>query len=263
MTLKVLNPNLPNPVTVQDIGIGTTTPVVFAGPCAVESEEQIHLIAHHLKSAGVQILRGGVFKPRTSPYAFQGLGEQGLIYMSQAAKAVGMPIVTEVMQENQLDFVLQYADMIQIGSRNMYNYGLLKEIGRLNKPVLLKRGMSATIKEWILAAEYIASMGNSQIVLCERGIRTYEDYTRNTLDLMSVPILKKETGLPVVVDPSHGTGIRWLIEPASKAALAVGADGIMIEVHPDPDVALSDGPQSIPLDDFKPMLDRILKSIAK
>lgn len=263
MTLKVLNPDMPQRVQVGDVVIGAGNPVIFAGPCAVESEEQIHTLAHHLKSAGVHILRGGVFKPRTSPYAFQGLGEQGLIYMSQAAKAAGLPIVSEVMQESQLDFALQYVDMVQVGSRNMYNYGLLKELGRAGVPVLLKRGMSATIREWVLAAEYIASMGNSQIVLCERGIRTYDDYTRNTLDLMAVPIMQRETGLPVVVDPSHGTGVRWLIEPASKAALAVGADGLMIEVHPDPDVALSDGPQSIALTDFPAMLSRICQKACK
>lgn len=258
MTLKVLNPDTPQQVVVGDVTIGAGNPVIFAGPCAVESEAQIFTLAHHLKHAGVHILRGGVFKPRTSPYAFQGLGEQGLIYMHEAAKAVGMPIVSEVMQENQLDFALKYVDMVQVGSRNMYNYGLLKELGRLNVPVLLKRGMSATLREWILAAEYIASMGNSKIVLCERGIRTYDDYTRNTLDLVAVPIMQRETGLPVVVDPSHGTGIRWLVEPASKAALAIGADGLMIEVHPDPEVALSDGPQSIRLSDFPAMLNRIL-----
>ena len=259
MTLKVLNPEMIQQVRVGNVVIGNGQPVVVAGPCAVESEEQINLLAHHLKAAGTQILRGGVFKPRTSPYAFQGLGEQGLIFMSQAAKSVGMPIVTEVMQENQLDFVLQYVDMVQVGSRNMYNYGLLKELGKLNVPILLKRGMSATIREWILAAEYIASMGNSQIVLCERGIRTYDDYTRNTLDIMAIPIMKRETGLPVIVDPSHGTGVRWLVEPASVAGLAIGADGVMIEVHPDPDAALSDGPQSIPLADFPAMIKRILK----
>jgi 3-deoxy-7-phosphoheptulonate synthase len=206
----------------------------------------------------VHILRGGVFKPRTSPYAFQGLGEQGLVYMSKAAKVAGLPIVTEVMQESQLDFVLNYADMIQIGSRNMYNYGLLKEVGRTQVPVLLKRGMSATIKEWVLAAEYIASMGNTNIVLCERGIRTYDSYTRNTLDIAAIPIMHHETGLPIIVDPSHGTGIRSLVLPMSKAALAAGADGLMIEVHPDPDFALSDGPQSIPLADFGDLLKDIL-----
>ncbi len=258
MSIKALNPNEKTQITIGDVVIGNGTPVIFAGPCAVESEEQIYIIAKHLKRIGVHVLRGGVFKPRTSPYAFQGLGEEGLKYMSAAARSVGLPIVTEVMQESQLDLVLQYADIIQIGSRNMYNYGLLKEVGRTQTPVLLKRGMSATIKEWVLAAEYIASMGNDNIILCERGIRTYDDYTRNTLDLAAVPIMQAETGLPVIVDPSHGTGIRRLIEPMSKAALACGADGLMIEVHPDPDFALSDGPQSIPLDEFENMIFRIL-----
>jgi 3-deoxy-7-phosphoheptulonate synthase len=259
MSIKALDPTVKSHVQVQNITIGNATPVIFAGPCAIESEEQIMLIALKLKDIGVHILRGGVFKPRTSPYAFQGLGEQGLLYMSKAAKIAGLPMITEVMQESQLDFVLQHVDMVQIGSRNMYNYGLLKEVGRTKVPVLLKRGMSATIKEWVLAAEYIASMGNNNIVLCERGIRTYDNYTRNTLDLAAIPIMHHETGLPIIVDPSHGTGMRSLILPMSKAALAAGADGLMIEVHPDPDFALSDGPQSIPLADFEQMLKEILR----
>jgi len=258
MTVKALNPKLNKIVQVKEYKIGGDQPIIMAGPCSVESEEQIHLLAKALKASGVQILRGGVFKPRTSPYAFQGLGAEGLKFMVEAAKANDMPIVTEVMQEKDLQLVYDNADMLQIGSRNMYNYSLLKEVGRLDKPVLLKRGMSATIKEWVMAAEYIASMGNDNIVLCERGIRTFDDYTRNTLDLAAVPIMKSETGLPVIVDPSHGTGIRPLIEPMSKAALACGADGLMIEVHPDPEHALSDGPQSIPLTDFDAMLKRIL-----
>ncbi|MCK8058298.1 MULTISPECIES: 3-deoxy-7-phosphoheptulonate synthase [unclassified Fusibacter] len=258
MTIRALNPKEKTQVKINDMIIGGKEPIIFAGPCSVESEEQIFLIAKELKRIGVHFLRGGVFKPRTSPYAFQGLGEEGLVYMSRAAKVFELPIVTEVMQEKDIELVSEHADILQIGSRNMYNYSLLKEVGRLKKPILLKRGMSATINEWVLAAEYIASMGNDQIILCERGIRTFDDYTRNTLDLAAVPIMQAETGLPVIVDPSHGTGIRQLIEPMSKAALACGADGLMIEVHPDPDHALSDGPQSIPLHDFEGLIRRVL-----
>lgn len=259
MGIKALNPNETTHITIGHHVIGNGTPMIMAGPCSVESEEQIMITAKHLKSLGVQVLRGGVFKPRTSPYAFQGLGEEGLKYMVKASKMYDMPIVTELMQETHIDLIAQYADIIQIGSRNMYNYSLLRAVGALNKPILLKRGMSATIQEWIMAAEYIASTGNEQIILCERGIRTFDHYTRNTLDLSAVPIMKAETGLPVIVDPSHGTGMRELIMPMSRAALACGADGLMIEVHPDPDHALSDGPQSIALHDFGKVLDRILK----
>ncbi len=232
-------------------------PIVMAGPCSVESKEQIFQTARAVKAAGAHILRGGVFKPRTSPYAFQGMGKEGLLLMRAAADEVGMPIVTELMDESNLDLVYQYADMIQIGSRNMYNYSLLKIVGQLDKPILLKRGMSATIQEWIMAAEYIASSGNKDVVLCERGIRTFDTYTRNTLDLTAVPILKGETGLPVIVDPSHGTGIRDLVEPMSMAALACGADGLMIEVHIDPDNALSDGPQSLTPEQFQHLMTKV------
>lgn len=242
-------------VHVNSIKIGDgQPPVVMAGPCSVESEEQIFKTAKAVKSAGAHILRGGVFKPRTSPYAFQGMGKEGLILMKEAGKSVGLPIVTELMDESHLDLVCQYADMIQVGSRNMYNYTLLKRLGEVGKPILLKRGMSATIKEWILAAEYIASGGNRNVVLCERGIRTFDTYTRNTLDLAAVPIMKKETGLPVIVDPSHGTGIRSLVSPMSKAALACGADGLMVEVHIDPEKALSDGEQSLTPKEFLEMM---------
>lgn len=245
-------------VSVGDIKIGGDNPkVMIGGPCAVESREQILEIALFLKKIGVSVLRGGVFKPRTSPYDFQGLGIEGLKYLREAGDKVGLPIVTELMDEKHLDIVGKHADIIQVGSRNMYNYSLLKALGSIEKPILLKRGMSATIKEWIMAAEYIAAYGNTNIILCERGIRTFENYTRNTLDLAAVPIMKKETGLPIIVDPSHGTGIRQLIKPMSKAALACGADGLMIEVHPNPDKALSDGEQSLTLEEYEEILNEI------
>ncbi|SDK68062.1 3-deoxy-7-phosphoheptulonate synthase [Natronincola ferrireducens] len=239
-------------VEIGNLKIGTNHPPVYiAGPCSVESKEQIMETALTLKEIGVDILRGGVFKPRTSPYAFQGLGVEGLEYLKEAGEAAGLPIVTELMDEGHMDIVAEYADIIQIGSRNMFNYSLLKTIGSLNKPILLKRGMCATIEEWIMAAEYIAVHGNKNIILCERGIRGYDNYTRNTLDLAAVPIMKKETGLPIIVDPSHGTGIRELVEPMSKAALACGADGLMIEVHPNPPCALSDGHQSLTFEEYR------------
>ncbi len=229
-------------------------PVMISGPCSVESREQVIETAVALKKIGVDMLRGGVFKPRTSPYAFQGLGEEGLKYLKEASEITGLPIVTELMDEANLDLIMEYADMIQIGSRNMYNYSLLKVVGGVVKPVLLKRGMSATIKEWIMAAEYIAASGNKQIVLCERGVRTFDNYTRNTLDLAAVPIMQKETGLPVIVDPSHGTGIRDLVAPMSHGAIAVGADGLMIESHIDPEHALCDGPQSLTPDQYEALV---------
>lgn len=239
-------------VNVGDLKIGgDNPPVIIAGPCSVESRNQIIETAIALKEIGVDILRGGAFKPRTSPYDFQGLGYKGLEYLKEAGQITGIPVVTEVMSENDLDAVVECADIVQIGSRNMFNYPLLKAVGRISKPVLLKRGMSATILEWIMAAEYIAERGNMNIILCERGIRTFETYTRNTLDLSAVPIVGSKTGLPVIVDPSHGTGIRELILPMSKAAIACGADGLMIEVHLDPKNALCDGHQSITVEEYK------------
>lgn len=233
-------------IKVGDLEIGREGfPIFIAGPCSVESEEQVMSTALALKDKGIHILRGGVFKPRTSPYDFQGLGLDGLKLLRQAGDAIGVPIVTEIMDETHIEAVAAYADILQIGSRNMYNYSLLKAVGASEKPILLKRGMSATIKEWIMAAEYIASNGNENIILCERGIRTYDTYTRNTLDLAAVPIMQRETGLPVIVDPSHATGIRELIAPMSNAAIAAGADGLMIEVHINPETALCDGPQSL------------------
>ncbi|WP_129595855.1 3-deoxy-7-phosphoheptulonate synthase [Anaerophilus nitritogenes] len=245
-------------VSIKNIKIGANHPPVWiAGPCSVESKEQIFESATTLKKIGVDILRGGVFKPRTSPYDFQGLEVEGLKLLKEAGDKVDLPIVTEIMEEKYLDIALEYVDMIQIGSRNMYNYPLLKTLGTVNKPILLKRGMSATLKEWIMAAEYIASNGNNQIILCERGIRTFETYTRNTLDLSCIPIMKEETGLPIIVDPSHGTGIKKLIAPMTKASIAAGANGIMVEVHPNPDKALSDGPQSLTFEEYKNIFNSI------
>lgn len=255
--VKALNPSHRTTITVGSKIIGADSPIIIAGPCSVESEEQIDLMAKTMASYGVDILRGGVFKPRTSPYDFQGLGFEGLGYLKNASLKYGIPFVTEVMDVSTLERVAEMADIIQIGARNMYNYPLLKAVGTLKKPVLLKRGLSATIKEWVLAAEYIASMGNDQIILCERGIRSFDNYTRNTLDLAAIPIMQAETGLPVIADPSHGTGLRELIAPMSHAAIAAGADGLMIEVHHDPDRALSDGPQSIRLETLKALLAQL------
>lgn len=234
-------------------------PIMIAGPCTIESDEQFYETAKGLKDIGVDVLRGGAFKPRTSPYAFQGLGEDGLKIMHRVGKALDIPVVSELMDESNLEMFEKYVDILQIGSRNMYNYALLKVIGKTEKPVILKRGMSATIHEWIMAAEYIASHGNHNIILCERGIRTFDNYTRNTLDLAAVPIMKSETGLPVIVDPSHGTGKRELIEPMSMAAMACGADGLMVEVHYKPEEALCDGAQSLDLDMYQNFYNKIMK----
>lgn len=232
-------------------------PLMIAGPCSVESRDQIIETALALKEIGLDVLRGGVFKPRTSPFDFQGLGLKGLEYLREAGDLAGVPIVTEVTDVSLLDPVAELADIIQIGSRNMYHYALLKEAGRIKKPILLKRGMSATIKEWAMAAEYIAQSGNTDIILCERGIRTYETRTRNTLDLAAVPIIQQDTGLPVLVDPSHGTGLRELILPMSRAALACGADGLMIEAHISPEEALCDGAQSLSPKQYKELVEGI------
>lgn len=221
---------------------------LVAGPCSIESEEQIHASAAGVAAAGGQVLRGGAFKPRTSPYAFQGLGEPALVWMKEAAAAHGLATVTEAVDAESAERVAAHADMIQIGARNMQNYALLGVVGQLGKPVLLKRGMSATIKEWLLAAEYVANAGQSQIVLCERGIRSFDDATRNVLDLGALVLAKQRSHLPVIADPSHGSGRRDMVAPLSLAAMAAGADGLIVEAHPDPDHALSDGAQSLPLD---------------
>ncbi|MEA2012704.1 MAG: 3-deoxy-7-phosphoheptulonate synthase [Verrucomicrobiota bacterium] len=230
---------------------------VMAGPCSVEGRHQLISTAKICKDEGADILRGGAFKPRSSPYSFQGLGEEGVKLLCEAKKQFGMPIVTEVIGVEELEIVAEYADILQIGARNMQNYVLLKEIGKLKIPVLLKRGMMATLQELLMSAEYILDKGNSNVILCERGIRTFETATRNTLDLSAVPYLKQHTHLPVIVDPSHGTGVLELVEPMAKAALAVGADGIMIEVHFSPSTALSDGYQSLDAKGFKHLMKEI------
>ncbi|NWF98874.1 MAG: 3-deoxy-7-phosphoheptulonate synthase [Nitrospirae bacterium] len=234
---------------------------VVAGPCAVENRTILMNIAKKVKEAGATFIRGGAFKPRTSPYSFQGLGEEGLKYLAEAREKTGLPVVTELMDPRDMDVIQKYADIIQIGARNMQNFRLLLEVGNSSKPVLLKRGLSATIKEWLMAAEYIMSKGNHHVILCERGIRTFETATRNTLDLSAVPVLKKLTHLPVFVDPSHGVGKWDLVAPMAKAAVAAGADGLIIEVHTNPEEALSDGEQSLKPSDFKKLM-KDLKPIA-
>jgi 3-deoxy-7-phosphoheptulonate synthase len=246
-------------VKVGKLSIGGSQFVVMAGPCSVETREQILKSAEIVKAAGAQMLRGGAFKPRTSPYSFQGLEEEGLKLLAEAREKTGLPFVTEVITPADVHLVAEYADMLQIGARNMQNYVLLKEVGRIKKPVLLKRGMSNTLKELLMSAEYIMSQGNYNVVLCERGIRTFEDYTRNTCDLSAVPALKELSHLPVIVDPSHGTGVRSLIAPVSKAAVAVGADGLIIEVHPNPEAAYSDGAQSLMPKQFDKLMEEVRK----
>jgi 3-deoxy-7-phosphoheptulonate synthase len=249
-------------VDVDGVRFGTSEVVIIAGPCAVESHEQLLETAKTVKKGGGRVLRGGAFKPRSSPYNFQGLGEEGLKMLLEASKATGLPVVTEVMDTRHVELVASYASMLQVGSRNMQNFPLLKEVGRQKKPVLLKRGMMATIEEFLLAAEYILSQGNEQVVLCERGIRTFETSTRNTLDLSAVPMLKRLCHLPVIVDPSHGTGHSWLVPAMAKAAVAVGADGLIIEVHFKPQEALCDGYQSLEPDEFIRLMTD-LKKVAR
>ena len=249
-------------VDVSGVKIGDGELVVIAGPCSVESEEQLMETAHAVKASGARMLRGGAYKPRTSPYDFQGLGVEALRFLQRASKETGLPIVTEVMSEGDVEIVEQFADMMQVGARNMQNFSLLRKLARVSKPVLLKRGPSATVKEWLLAAEYLLAGGNANVVLCERGIKTFETATRNTLDLAAVALVKELSHLPVLADPSHGTGLRSLITPMSKAAAAVGADGLLIEVHPCPERALSDGPQSLDLQGFQELMENLnLKQI--
>lgn len=246
--------------TVIDVGgvsIGGEEVAAMAGPCSVEGERQIHDTAAHVAACGAMFLRAGAFKPRTSPYSFQGLGEQGLQWLRAAADEHGLKTISEVMEIGQIDLVARYADILQIGARNMQNFPLLKEVGKLRKPALLKRGPSAMIDEWLMSAEYVLSEGNAQVMLCERGIRTFETYTRNTLDLSAVPVIKKRSHLPILVDPSHGTGIRGKVIPMARAAVAAGADGLMVEVHPDPDRAKSDGPQSLYFEQFTDLMAQI------
>jgi 3-deoxy-7-phosphoheptulonate synthase len=250
---------IPNESNLPPVVIGNDTIVVMAGPCSVESREQILLSAELVKKAGAKVLRGGAFKPRTSPYAFQGLEEEGLKLLAEAREKTGLLIITEVITPTDVPLVADYADILQIGARNMQNFALLKDVGKLKKPVLLKRGQSSTLKELLMSAEYIMSQGNEQVILCERGIRTFEEYTRNTCDLSAVPALKELSHLPVIVDPSHGTGVRSLVTPLAKAAIAVGADGLIIEVHPHPETAFSDGAQSLTPEQFEILMDWVRK----
>lgn len=249
-------------IPVKDTAVGPGTFTVMAGPCAIESHDQLLLCAQEVKKAGATILRGGAFKPRTSPYSFQGLEEEGLRYMEEAGRTAGLATICEVTSLRALSMAVKYVDMLQIGARNMQNFELLKEVGRSGLPVMLKRGLAATVDEWLNAAEYIISEGNPNIVLCERGIRTYETATRNTLDLSAVPVIRAKSHLPVIVDPSHATGVRAYVEPLAKAAAAVGADGLMVEVHPCPSCALSDGPQSLTFEQFRQLMEH-LKPYAK
>ena len=242
-------------IEVGGVSIGDGSMVVMAGPCSIENEEHMVSTAEAVKAAGAQIIRGGAFKPRTSPYAFRGLGEEGLKHLAAARDATGLPVITEVMSVRDVELVARYADILQIGTRNMQNFNLLDEVGLTRQPVMLKRGLTATIEEWLLAAEYIMAKGNREVILCERGVRTFETATRNTLDLSAIPVIRRLSHLPVVSDPSHGTGHWYLVEPMARASLAVGADGLMIEVHPSPDHALSDGPQSLTFDNFSEMMD--------
>ena len=248
-------------IKVKDIEIGGEKLAIIAGPCTVESLEQIESTAAKLCPVGVRMLRGGAFKPRTSPYSFQGLGEEGLKIMQQVADKYNMLVVSEIMEISQLPLFLKYVDIFQVGARNMQNFNLLRELGYVNKPIMLKRGLSATIEEWLMSAEYIMAGGNRNVILCERGIRTFENATRNTLDISAIPVVKKLSHLPIIVDPSHGTGLRDKVAPLSRAAIAAGADGIMVEVHYAPDSALCDGAQSLYPDQFSKLVDE-LKIIA-
>lgn len=249
-------------IDVSGVKVGGDHLALIAGPCSVESKEQVIEIAKAAKAAGANLLRGGAFKPRTSPYAFQGMGTPGLDILVAAKEATGLPIVSELMSADYIDVFNEKVDLIQIGARNMQNFDLLKEVGkRTQKPILLKRGLSATYEEWIMSAEYIMASGNPHVILCERGVRTFESYTRNTLDLQAIPVIKKLTHLPIIIDPSHAGGKWWLVEPMAKAAVAAGCDGLMIEVHNDPEHALCDGPQSLKPEKYQELLKQI-KDIA-
>ncbi len=246
--------------SVFDLGgvkIGGDEVIIMAGPCSVENEDQIFKIAKIVKEGGAKILRGGAFKPRTSPYSFQGLGENALKLLRAAADEFQLKVITEVMDKSQIDLVEKYADILQIGARNMQNYTFLKELGKISKPIMLKRGIAATIEEWLMSAEYILAGGNHQVILCERGIRTFETATRNTMDISAIPVVKKKSHLPIIADPSHGVGLRDKVIPMARAAIAAGADGLLIEVHHKPDHALSDGPQSLYPDQFSQMMKEV------
>ncbi|MBK7981722.1 MAG: 3-deoxy-7-phosphoheptulonate synthase [Ignavibacteriae bacterium] len=248
-------------VRIKDVEIGGSKIAVMAGPCSVESEEQIFKLAEVVARSGAKILRGGAFKPRSSPYSFQGMGEEGLKLMRQAADKYGLLVITEVMQMDQIDLIGKYTDIFQLGARNMQNFSLLKELSLNNIPVMIKRGLAATIEEWLMSAEYVLAGGNKNVILCERGIRTFETYTRNTFDLSAIPIVHKKSHLPVVADPSHATGFRDQVPPMARAAVAAGADALMIEIHHDPENALSDGPQALLPDTFINLMDE-LRAIA-
>lgn len=244
-------------IKIKDVVIGGNQVSVIAGPCSVESEEQIMIIAELVKKSGVKILRGGAFKPRSSPYSFQGLGEEGLKLLRKAADEFGLLVITEVLENSKIDLIYKYTDIFQVGARNMQNYSLLKELGTAKKPVMLKRGLSATVEDWLMSAEYILSNGNAEVFLCERGIRTFETYTRNTFDISAIPVVHKRSHLPVFADPSHATGLRDKVIPMARAAVAAGADGLMVEVHHDPEKALSDGPQALLPNQFEEMMKQI------
>ncbi|MEW6734327.1 MAG: 3-deoxy-7-phosphoheptulonate synthase [Acidobacteriota bacterium] len=244
-------------IKIKDVVIGGENVVMMAGPCTIESREQVDEVAEKVAQQGVRVIRGGAFKPRTSPYSFQGMGEEGLKIIRQAADRYGMLVISEVMEPSQIPMFLRYVDILQVGARNMQNFNLLKELGRLNKPVLLKRGMAATIEETLLSAEYIMSGGNHEVIICERGIRTFEQATRNTLDISAIPVVKKLSHLPIIADPSHATGRRDKVPPMARAAVAAGADGLLIEVHNDPDHALCDGPQSLFPDQFVGLMQQL------
>ncbi len=256
LTSRELKPD-PTVVRVGGVDVGGDRPVVIAGPCSVESDEQTRSTARHVRANGAAMLRGGAFKPRTSPYSFQGLGRDGLEILDEARRETGLPIVSEAIDTESFDLVEEHVDLVQIGSRNMQNYSLLKRAGRSKKPVLLKRWMSGTLKEFLLAAEYIMSEGNRNVILCERGIRAFSDYSRFTLDITIVPELKQRTHLPILVDPSHAAGKRELVIPLARAAIAAGADGILVEVHPEPERALSDGPQALTFEMFETMMEQL------
>ncbi|MFH0733255.1 MAG: 3-deoxy-7-phosphoheptulonate synthase [bacterium] len=248
-------------IKIKDVEIGGNKIVMMAGPCSVETEDQIFRLAEVVAKSGAKILRGGAFKPRSSPYAFQGLGEEGLILLRKAADAFDLLVITEVMNSNQIALIANYTDIFQVGARNMQNFDLLKDLGKTNIPVMLKRGLSATIEEWLMSAEYILAQGNKRVCLCERGIRTFEKYTRNTFDISAIPVVHKKSHLPVIADPSHATGLRDQVPPMARAAVAAGADGLMIEIHHDPDNAFSDGPQALIPSVYLNLMDE-LKTIA-
>jgi 3-deoxy-7-phosphoheptulonate synthase len=246
-------------IKIGDVVLGSNDIVTIAGPCAVESEKQIMTIAKAVKEAGAKILRGGAFKPRTSPYSFQGMGEEGLKLLRKAGDEFGLAVITEIMHPDRIDLIYRFTDIFQLGSRNMQNFPLLRELGKVDKPVMIKRGMSATIDEWLMAAEYILASGNEKVLVCERGIRTFETSTRNTFDLSAIPVIHQRSHLPVIADPSHATGIRDKVIPMARAAVAAGADGLMVEVHHDPSSAMSDGPQALLPEQFKELMSHVRK----